>query len=146
MPAPSVGPEGCIADWVGRSLTETAGDPGDAAWGFVFYETDPDNYWVFQINALGWYSVEQVIGGEHDLIVPWSQSEEIRSEGVNVLKIRIDETREGHFWINDTEITPIDFDSRPEYGGSFGLLLRSGQEPEVEIIFDNLEVNVLDGK
>lgn len=122
-------------------LTQPMDDPGDAAWGLVFFETDPDNYWVFQINQMGWFSVEQVLNGEHTLMVPWTQTDSIQ-EDENRIRVQVSEESQGTFWINDVEVARLGIEDIPVSGGSFGLLLRSGQTPEVSVAFDDLAVSV----
>jgi hypothetical protein len=119
--------------------TRAVGSPGEATWGLVFYEVDPDNYWVFQINALGWYSVEEVAAGEHSMIVFWTQSSAINPSGTNRLRAVIGDTA----WVyaNDQQLSSFDLplDERAQ-GGSMGFLLRSGTQGVVTVAFDNLEV------
>ena len=118
---------------------QAVGDPGDASWGLIFYETDPDNYWVFQINALGWYSVEKVVNGEHSLIVSWGRAEAIQAEGVNTLRVVVADQAE--ILANSESLTTFEVPADTAVrGGSFGFLLRSGSKGEVEVSFDDLEV------
>jgi len=122
--------------------TQPVDEPGDAAWGLVFYEIDADNYWVFQINDDGWYSVFQIIAGEHFPIVDWTQTAHINANAINTLRVRVNE--DGRIFINNTTLGTFDIppESVPPEGGSFGFLLRSGQQANVEIIFDNLDVTL----
>ncbi|MFQ5944218.1 MAG: serine/threonine protein kinase [Anaerolineales bacterium] len=128
-----------FSDFVANVEVQPIGDPGDASWGIIFFELDPDNYWVFQINALGWFSVERVLEGEQELVVPWEQTNEIEQEGVNTLRVTM--LDQGEIFANDVSLATFNI---PEdvlaNGGYFGLLLRSGNQPAVEISFDNLEV------
>ena len=116
-----------------------AGDPGDASWGLVFFEIDPDNYWVFQINALGWYSVEQIAAGEHSLVVAWTKSDAIKASETNALRVVV--TGKGEVYANGARLDDFEL-PEPEGGiaGSFGFLVRSASQAQVEILFDNLTV------
>lgn len=118
-------------------------DPGDASWGLAFLETNPDNYWVFQINNLQWYSVEQVIDGQHNMLISWAQSSAINSNEQNILRVLITET-EGEVFVNGESmgVFEIPEDSIPVGGGSFGLLVRSGQQATADILFDNINVKL----
>ena len=121
--------------------TRPVGSPGEATWGLVFYEVDPDNYWVFQINALGWYSVEEVAAGEHSMIVFWTQSSAITPSGTNRLRAVIGDT--ARVYANDQQLSSFDLpmEARAQ-GGSMGFLLRSGSQGDVTVAFDNLEVRL----
>ena len=119
--------------------TQPVGDPADGAWGLVFFETDPDNYWVFQINALGMYSIEQVVVGEHSLIVPWKRADAIKLEGENVLRVVVGD--QGEVMANAEPVATFTVpEETAAQGGSFGFLVRSGSQPDVEVSFDDLGV------
>lgn len=122
--------------------TQPVDDPGDAAWGLVFFEIDADNYWVFQINDDGWYSVFQIIAGEHNPIIDWTQTSQIRESDTNLLRVRVDDR--GRIFINGTTLDVFDIppDAVPSGGGSFGFLVRSGQQANVVVSFDNLDVTL----
>jgi hypothetical protein len=116
---------------------EPVGDPADGAWGLVFFETDPDNYWVFQINGLGMYSIEQVVNGEHSLVVPWKKSDAIKLEGENLLRVIVGQ--EGQAMANAESVGTFTVPAETAaQGGSFGFLVRSGSQPVVEVAFDDL--------
>lgn len=120
---------------------QAIGNPGDASWGLVFYELDPDNYWVLQVNALGWYSVEEVAAGEHSMIVFWTQSDAINLSGANRLEVVVADEASVH--ANGRQLSTFDLPSQTRsQGGSVGFLLRSGTQGNVTVSFDNLEVSL----
>jgi hypothetical protein len=121
----------------------TVGDPGDAAWGLIFLEVDPDNYWVFQINALGWYSVERLQDGVLSLVVPWTQSSSILTAETNTLAVGL-RSGNGEVAANGQRLAAfvVTSPSPSAAPGSFGLQLRSASQAEVGVLFDNLSISV----
>lgn len=133
--------------------TRPVGDPADGSWGLIFLATDPDNYWAFQINLSGrpnsaWYSVERVAGGEHSFAIPWTRSDFIaKAAGAapNRNTLRISTSDGVGLWVNGHWLGAFDAPADIlQQGGSFGLLVRSGSEAVIQVVFDDLEVEARD--
>jgi hypothetical protein len=133
--------------------TRPVGDPADGSWGLIFFATDPDNYWVFQINLSGrpnsaWYSVERVAAGQHSYAIPWTRSDFI-SKPVDTALIRNTlrvSTSDGvGLWVNGHLLGALDAAADTvQQGGSFGFLVRSGNVEVVQVVFDDLQVDARD--
>lgn len=116
---------------------QTAG-PTDNEYGVLFRYVDGDNFYSFDVNGEGSFSLFKKENGEWTTMVDWRESVYINPIGeFNHLKV----TCQGDqitLYANDHELISVTDDSFAQ--GDVGLFAGTFDEPEVEAIFDNLLV------
>ena len=126
-------------DFLAEVDTEHSFGPVSVEYGLYFRNVDGSNYYYFGISANGQFNLWKRIDGEWEEILTWTESAALETgEGAYN---RIGVLAEGSsitLLANDVVLAEVEDDSIA--AGALGLFVRTYDEEDVEIAFDNVEV------
>lgn len=102
-----------------------------AGYGVAFGGSSPSNVHVFAISDKGYYRYSYYENGEYKEIIPWTQTNAVRAEATNNLRIAVEDT-DLDFYINDNlvnEVSNVNF-----FGKRTGFIVYRRQEIEVDYL------------
>jgi len=126
-------------DFLAEVDTEHSFGPVAVEYGLYFRNVDGNNYYYFGISANGQFNLWKRIDGEWEEILSWTESDalEVGEGAFN----RIGVLAEGSniaLLANDVVLAEVEDDSIA--AGALGVFVRTYDEEDVEIAFDNVEV------
>ncbi len=127
------------SDFLAEADTYHSFGPTAVEYGLYFRNSDGDNYYYFGISANGQFNFWKRIDGEWSEILPWAPSDALET-GAGAYN-RIGVLADGAqltLLANDVVLAEVEDDSIA--AGALGVFVRTYDEEDVEIAFDNVEV------
>lgn len=119
--------------------------PQDNSFGIIARRLDDENLYSFQISSDGYFLIQKRLKGRwRNLSGDWQPSPAIRT-GRQTNHLRV--VCRGNlltFSVNGTQLVQVSDDSLAR--GDVGVIAGTMAEPGVHIAFDNIRVNILEGK
>ncbi len=126
-------------DFLAEVDTTHSFGPTAVEYGLYFRNADGSNYYYYAISAGGHFNFWKRIDGEWQEILPWTESDALEAgEGAYN---RLGVLAEGHsiaLLANDVVLAEVEDDSMA--AGALGVFVRTYDEEDVEIAFDNVDV------
>jgi len=105
--------------------------------GLICRHVDENNFYSFNIDVSGYYSVYKLVDDAFETITDWNRSTSIKNKGWNHLRVDC-VGNYFHFYANDVLL--VTFQDSEFQSGDIGLSASSYETPGVEILYDNLKI------
>ena len=127
------------SDFLAEADTYHSFGPTAVEYGLYFRNTDGDNYYYFGISANGHFNFWKRIDAEWIEILPWAPSDALETgEGAYNRMGVLANGAQLTLLANDVVLAEVEDDSIA--AGALGVFVRTYEEEDVEIAFDNVEV------